>query len=143
MWRETRLWTAGPEAPGSMVNTICENTSLNPGRLPRQTRFSCLLLGKDKYTLVDICSGLCEQLQPWGCVFGITHPIQVLGPPGKPRSSSGWRHLPGGKPPPQPQKRRFVVLTNWTFTSQSTHGPGKMLPIHTPASRWVRVSAHS
>ena len=35
------------------------------------------------------------------------------------------------------------MLTNWTFTSQSTHGPGRMLPIHIPASRWVRVSARS
>ena len=156
-------------------------------------QFSCLLPGKDKYTFVDICGDLCEQFQPWGCVFGAahpTHPIQLLRPPGKPRSSSGRRHLPGGKPPPQPgpqaapptihvpawlvcstksvclgaqvlhepssllptlgvdsfrqsQKRRFVVLTNWTFTSQSTHGPGRMLPIHIPASRWVRVSARS
>ena len=176
------------------MNTICENTSLNPGRLPRQTRFPCLLLGKDKYTLVDVCGSLCEQLQPWGCVFGTAHPRThhpAAGTSWKTQKqlwveASSWRRasssarpmgcpshhtpaclacvhhsecLPQGPGSPQtgllaakplwsgsfqqPQKGRFVVLTKWTFMSQSTHGPGRMLPIHTPAPCWVRVSGHS
>lgn len=81
---------------------ICEDTSTNRGRLPRQTWFSCLLPGKDKYLLLEVCGRLYEQHKPRQCVFGAVRPVQLLKPPGKSGSSSGPRHLPGGGPASQP-----------------------------------------